>query len=223
MVLIPPDPIMDQNFGQIAFLRIWYNFQKPEEQKLLSMGLVEFDLAPLIGLDIESVSLQAYGIRADLTQPARLVDAALVQDDWLEGQVTYNTRPAWGTNASATSAVFGANRWYSWDVTSDVAAMTVSSPSAQPQTASFVLILRASQDGLEEQVLFVSREAGQNAPRLVVISNYKFVVEWWVWVTGIGVAAVLAFIIGLLVSRRRHPNSPVIIGTSSDPTQSQPT
>lgn len=215
MVMVPSNPLMDQNFGQVAFLRIWYNFLQPEEQRLLSMGLIQFDLEPLKGLEIESVSLQAYGLRSDLTQPARLVDAAIVQDDWAEEQVTYNTRPAWGTSATATSAVFGPNRWYSWDVTADVAALTIPSQSAQPTTASFVLILRASQDGDEEQVLFVSKEAGQNAPRLVVTYNYQLVVEWWVWATGIGVAALLAFIIGILVSRRTRPSAPVIIETPS--------
>lgn len=161
-----PNPVMDQNFGRINFVRVWYNAREPEQQQLLSVGLLQFDLGPLKNLEVESVILQAFALRADLTQPARLVDVAVVQDAWIENQVSFNTRPAWSANPISTVAVISAGQWYSWDVTGEVtaaAAQSTNSPSL-----SFVLGLRTSQEEQEEQVVFTSREAGQNTPRLVV-------------------------------------------------------
>ena len=206
-----PNPVMDQNFGEVAFIRVWYDATNPEERRLLSVVLLKFDLEPLKNLDVESVSLQAYSIRANLIQPTRLVDVALVVDDWSESQVTYNSRPGWNATPIATNAVFGANRWYSWDVTAAVKAAT---RSESLPSVSFIMGLRSSQLEQEEQVVFAAKETGQNIPRLVVTYSYELVIAWWIWAIGIGVAALLAFIIGVWVSRRKRPAALAEVTTS---------
>ena len=196
------NPVMDQNFGGVGFVRLWYDAKNPEERRLLSVAILKFELEPLKGLDVKSVNLEAYSIRANLIQPTRLVDVAVVRDDWSESQVTYNSRPGWNTKPIATNAVYGANRWYSWDVTPTVNAVI---RSATSPSILFVIGLRSSELEREEQVVFAAKETGLNPPRLVVTYSYELVIEWWVWAIGIGVAALLAFVIGVWVSRRRRP------------------
>ena len=205
---------MDENFGQLEFVRLWYNTLAPEDAQLLSVGLLKFDLEPLKDLDVESVSLQGYALRSDLAD-VRLVDVALVQDDWSETDVTYATRPAWSPNPIATVAVFGPDRWYSWDVTGAVTGAVVR--SSESPSVSFVLGMRRTiEEDLEEQVVFTSREAGQNTPRLLVTFEEDSTVAWWVWVVGIGAAALLAFGIGMLVARRRRPAAAALGGDSGN-------
>ena len=47
IVSAPPNPVMDENFGKIAFLRVWYKALEPEKEQLLSLGLLKFELIPL--------------------------------------------------------------------------------------------------------------------------------------------------------------------------------
>ena len=207
---------MDENFGQLEFIRLWYNTLAPEDAQLLSVGLLKFDLEPLKDLKVESASLQGYALRADLAEAPRLVDVALVREDWSETDVTYTTRPAWDRTPFATVAVFGPNQWYSWDVTSAVTSAV--SRSSESPSVSFVLGMRRTiQEDLEEQVVFISREAGQNVPRLLVtFEKDSTVVAWWMWVAEIGAAALLAFGIGMLVARRRRPAAAALGGDTGN-------
>ena len=199
----PANPVMDENFGQLDFVRLWYNTLAPEDAQLLSVGLLKFDLEPLKDLEVESASLQVYALRIDLAEAARLVDVALVRDDWSEPNVTYTTRPAYGSTPLATVTVFGPNQWYSWDVTRAVTGAIAR--STESPSISFVLgMRRSSQKGLEEQVVFTSREAGQNAPRLLVTFEKDSSAAWWPWAIGIAGAALLAFGFGVWVAQRRR-------------------
>lgn len=165
---------------------------------MVSIGLVRFDLAPVKDRAVQSATLQLFALRADLNQPARLVDLSLVTGPWEEKEATFNKRPPFTANPIATAAVYGGSRWYSWDVTESV---------VRPKEAgavSYALGLRIVEEKKEEQVIFVSREAGDRGPRLVITYTTPPSSRWYFWVGGIVGAALLAFLGGGWLARRRR-------------------
>lgn len=190
--------LRDTNYGSLDFLKNWYAWKVQGDEQLISLSLVKFDLTPIKDKEVQSVTLQLFATRADLTQAVRLVDVNLVSGAWSEKDVTFNKRPDWGLNPVALAVVYGAGGWYSWDVSGSVAAQL-----KKASEVSFVLGLRAMDAKSEEQVVFASREAGTNAPRLIVTYTASaFTVPWWVWVVGIVVVAAVAFFIGRWLTRR---------------------
>lgn len=89
---------------------------------------------------------------------------------------------------------------------------------------SYAIALRSASEENEEQVLFVSREGLDRAPRLLVTYNVSpesgiAAIIWWWWiVAGGGVATVvgLAFFVG----RRRTP-APESAKLSESPNQQE--
>ena len=106
--------------------------------------------------------MQLFARQTDLTEPARLVDVHLAQEWWAEDRVTFNIRPNWDRTPIATAAIYGADGWYSWNVTGTDTA------GARKGEVSFAIVLRTAAEESEEQVLFVSREGGGKGPRLLV-------------------------------------------------------
>src|SRR6266581_4334955 len=70
--------------------------------------------------EVRSSHLQLFAVRTDLAEAARLVDVSLAEGTWSEQQVTFNTLPQVATPPLSTAAVYGANIWYSWDLTPGV-------------------------------------------------------------------------------------------------------
>ncbi|MEE9202005.1 MAG: DNRLRE domain-containing protein [Dehalococcoidia bacterium] len=203
---VPEDPegLRDQNFGSLDFVKSWYAWKVIEEEQVVSIGLLKFDLGPVKERELTSAHLQVFALRADLAQVVRLVDVHLVDGQWSEAQVTYNTRPAWGVNPIATSAVYGAGVWYSWDVTGSVVG------KAKEGAVSYVVGLRGMEEEKEEQLVFAAREGGRNAPRLMVTYAAPTSIPWYIWAAAIGVAAVFAFLMGWWLARRRRPAAKAI-------------
>ena len=168
-----------------------------QEEQIVSIGLFKFDLAPLKDLEIESAVLQLFSVRADLAQPPRLVDLSLVSPGaWTEAEVNFTNRPSWSLNPIATTAVYGANLWYGWDVSGTIIGQ-------KETTITYALGMRL-EEKREEQVVFASHEAGRAIPRLVV--TYKpepAQLPWWIWVAAIGGAAVVAFSGAFWLARSR--------------------
>jgi hypothetical protein len=204
----PDDPqgLRDKNFGGLDFLKIWYVSQVQATEQIVSIGLVRFDLSSIKDRDVRSAHLQLFATRADLLQPARLVDVSLAEGAWTEMDANFKNLPQVSTPPLASAAVYGANVWYSWDVT----------PAAirklRDGTVTFAIGLRTLESRGEEQVIFASREAGRNAPRLVVTAAPATpAIPLIAWPIGIVVAAVLAFGAGILVARRRRaPRATVV-------------
>lgn len=206
-----PQGLRDQNFGGLDFLRLWYRAAPPPPKpegasaetpqppgvRVVSLGLLQFDLQQLKDLDVESASLQLFAQRADMAQPVRLLDVSLVSAPWRQEEVTFNKRPQWGTDPIAIAAVYSANRWYAWDVTDSVAR------GVAQGSVSYVMGLRTVEQQGEEQVVFASRETGSKGPRLVVTyAEPPTAIAWWVWAAAIAGAAALAFGGGLWLARR---------------------
>src|SRR5215471_12076159 len=163
-VAAPDDPqgLRDKNFGGLDFLKIWYANQVQANEQIVSVGLVKFDLSPLTNREIRSASLQLFAQRADLLQPVRLVDVSIADGPWTESDVTFSKLPQIANPPLASAAIYGANVWYTWDVT----------PAAIRKNAdgvvSYAIGLRTLETKGEEQVVFASSSAGRNAPRLLV-------------------------------------------------------
>ena len=194
-----PQGLRDQNYSTQDFIKIWYAWDVQATEKVISIGLYKFDLSSVKNKDIKSATLQMYATRTDLTKAVRLVDVSLVDGAWDAKTVTYNTRPTWGGSALATTAIYGAGVWYSWDVSASVLQ------KAKDGEVSYVSGLNTMDDKSEEQVLFASSQVSATAPRILVTytSSNTSLVPWWIWVIGIVVIAIIAFFIGWAVTRRK--------------------
>jgi hypothetical protein len=202
--------LREKNYGSLDFVKTWYLWnvveeggQEVEKEKVISIIYLKFDLSPIENKTIESATLQLYAKNVVLTNP-RFVQVFLVSSDWSESTINFNSKPTWGTTAIASSVVYSADYWYSWDVTGDVTS------GRQAGDIAFAVMLRDMDKGSEELVAFSSREAGANIPRLVVTyTEPGIVISWYWWVIGpivlVGLAA-LAFFGGLRVRRSRQPS-----------------
>jgi hypothetical protein len=201
-----PQGFRKQNYGSLEFLKTWYAWGVLQDERLLSVDLIKFDLTKLKGLDIESASVQLFARQTNLTQPARLVDVHVVNGKWSEQEVTYETRPQWDNAPVATSAIYGAGGWYSWNITGFAAS------AVGRGELSIAVALRSATQKNEEQVLFVAKEALDKTPRLLVTYNTRpssgiGSVDWWWWAIIAGGAVALvggAFSMGI---RRRRAGS----------------
>lgn len=197
-----PEGLRDQNFGSLDFVRTWYASKVREEEQIIAVSLVKFDLTPIMDKEVQSATLQLFALRADLSEPARLVDVHMVDGHWTEQEVTYNLRPPWAVNPVATSVIYGDGVWYSWDVSGSVER------KRKEGGLSYALGLRVVEEEKEESVAFVTKEAGRNAPRLIVTySGSSAIFPVYVWIGAIVAAAVVALGIGWFLSRwlaRRH-------------------
>src|SRR6266851_1615525 len=158
-----PQGLRDKNFGTQDFIKVWYAFQVQAQEQMLSVGLVKFDLSALADKEVRSAHLQLFAIRTDLADLARLVDVSLAEGAWSEQQVTFSSLPQIATPPLATAAVYGANVWYSWDVTPGVVR------KVRDGSMAVALGLRTLENKKEEQVVFSSSRAGRYAPRLLVM------------------------------------------------------
>jgi len=203
-VAAPDDPqaLRDKNFGGLDFLKIWYANQVQAQEQIVSVGLVKFDLGSLGDREIRSAHLQLFAQRADLLQPVRLVDVSLAEGAWSQNDVTFKTLPTISNPPLASAAIYGANVWYSWDVTPAVVR------KAKDGNVSYAIGLRTLETKGEEQVVFASSEAGRNSPRLLVtMAPAASAIPPWAIAVGIAAAALIAFAIGILLGRRRRSKS----------------
>jgi len=212
--------IRETVLGTQDFTRAWYAWNVVGSEQVFAVGLVRFDLSSVKDQSIASSHLQLYASRTSLKPQPRLVDVYLVEGTWSESAVTYNSRPPWGVNPIATTAVYGPNTWYSWDVTSAVAAT-----AKRDGYVSFAYSLRDVDAQSEEQILFAARELGANGPRLIVTYDTPPGLPVDVILGGVAGAlllVVVAFLLGRYLARHsRHapPASP----PAPDPVTDAPT
>ncbi len=194
-----PQGLRDQNFGSQDFIKVWYAWKVIKDEQAVSLGLFKFDLKPIKNRDVKSATLQLLASRVDFNQPVRLVDVSLVDGKWSEKDVTFNTRPSWGTSIIATNAVYGAGVWYSWDVTASVVQ------KAKEGEVSYATGLSTMEETKEEQVLFAAHQVTNYAPRLIVTYLAPpFTLPWWVWIAVIVVVAAMVFFISQRLPPRRR-------------------
>jgi len=194
-----PQGLREKNFGGLDFIKIWYSSQVQAQEQIVSVGLVKFDLSALKDREVRSGHLQLFAQRADLLQPVRLVDVSLADGPWTQSDVTFSKLPQITNPPLASAAVYGANVWYSWDVTPAVVR------KAKDGNVAYAIGLRTLETRGEEQVVFASSEAGRNSPRLLVtMAPVAPSVPLYALPIGIVVAALVAFGGGILLGRRRR-------------------
>src|SRR6266849_4352798 len=194
-----PQGLRTKNFGGLDVLKIWYASQVQAQEQIVSVGLVKFDLSALKDREVRSAHLQLFATRADLLQPVRMVDVSLADGQWTQADVTFNTLPQISNPPLASAAVYGANVWYSWDVTPAVVR------KVKDGNVGYAIGLRTLEAKGEEQVVFASTAAGRNAPRLLLtMAPAASSIPLYALPVGIVAAALLAFTGGVLLGRRRR-------------------
>jgi hypothetical protein len=134
-----------------------------------------------------------------------LVDVSVADANWSQSGVTFNTLPQITNPPVASAAVYGANVWYSWDITPAVIS------KSKDGVVGLAIGLRTLENKGEEQVVFASSDAGRNAPRLLVtMAPVAPSVPLYALPAGVVAAALLAFGGGLLIGRRRRARRPVL-------------
>ena len=171
-----------------------------ETGKAISVVYLKFALTQLEDKDIESVMLQLYPTTLSILEP-RYVQAYLVSSEWEEATLTYNTAPAWGDTAIATTTLYQAEQWYGWDVTGSVL------DAGEDGQVSLAVMFRDMTENSQEAAVFPSRESGENAARLLVTyTESGFAWYWWV-IGGVALLVLLAaaFYFGMKLMQRRQP------------------
>ena len=210
-----PQGLRDKNFGGLDFLKIWYANQVQSTEQVVSVGLVKFDISSLANREVRSASLQLFAQRADLLQPVRLVDVSVADGPWTQSDVTFNKLPQITAPPLASTAVYGANVWYTWDVTPAVLRTNTVG------TVSYAIGLRTLEQKGEEQVVFASTSAGRNAPRMLVtmapVAPSVPPLYLAIGAVILILLAVAAFAGGMLMGRRRRARRAVAAGVGAVP------
>ena len=186
-----------KNFSTQDFINVWYQWNVQATEKDISVGLVQFDISSLKNKDIKSATLQMFVTSDTLSEPARLVDISLVTDKFDPKTVTFNNKPNWSATGIASSVVYGAGVWSSWDVTASVIS------GAKSGTVAYAAGLDTMSDKTQEQVMFASNNVAASAPRLLVTyASTSSGFPIWFWIALIVVIALIAFFAGWMITRR---------------------
>lgn len=117
---------------------------------------------------VTNVKIRLYGGLTDNRSSNTPVTAsAVATTSWTESTLTWNNKPAAGTTLATTTIPDSIPRYYTWDVTSYVLA----EKAAGRHTVSFAIAATAATTPI---LSFNSKEAGSNAPQLVVTHNSSF-------------------------------------------------
>ena len=186
-----------KNFSTQDFINVWYQWDVQATENDISVGLVQFDISSLKNKDIKSATLQMFVTSDTLSEPARLVDISLVTDKFDPKTVNFNNKPNWSATGIASSVVYGAGVWSSWDVTASVIS------GAKSGTVAYAAGLDTMSDKTQEQVMFASNNVAASAPRLLVTyASTSSGFPIWFWIALIVVIALIAFFAGWMITRR---------------------
>jgi len=153
------------NTGEFEFLKTWYawNVTNAENMKIISFAYLKFDLSELTQDQIASAKLKMYAQNVTLAGGPIMVDVhASSAAPWMETTLIYPDAPAFHPNPTDGVLVSIPN-WYEWEVTSAVKEKAGSD-------LTLALLLREVQNGLEEQVVFTSKDSEENSlsPKLII-------------------------------------------------------
>lgn len=185
------------NFGGLKFLKTWYAWNVTGEgEKVFAIIYLKFNL-PTSASRIKEAVLELFAQRVDITDAFRPVDVHLVdlEDGWSEQELNFSNAPSFERVPSSTTYVSESGRWYGWDVTAIVRERVGSN-------VTFLVTLRSLYLNEEEQVVFVSKEAQENRPKLSI--TYVEEAPWFIsvqswWYLIVIVASITT---GLYVARR---------------------
>jgi hypothetical protein len=181
--------LAERNLGSLDFVKTWYAWKVLKDEKAASFVYLKFDISVLKGRNVEWAALQLYVRSADTT----FVSAHLVRGDWSELIINYNNAPPFEREAITVTPIYEGERWYTWGL-DEVLAEEIEQGATK---FSLALMQVEMVEGSEMQVVFDSREAGSNIPRLVVVysdtSSFPFV---WIFIgSGILLALGVAFVV----------------------------
>ena len=151
------------NTGNFKFLKVWYawNVTGAQDNKIVSLAYLNFDLSALNPDQITSAKLKMYAQNTTLTGVSRLVDVHVANMiSWKESSLIYRDAPTFSANKTASVSVSDTG-WYEWDLTKTVKEKAGSN-------ITVVVLLQKLLNNREEQVVFTSKEADDRSlrPRL---------------------------------------------------------
>ena len=154
------------NTGDLDFLKIWYaNNVTKNQEKIISIGYLKFDLSDLNAENISSAELKMQPFVINKKAAILPVDVFLVaSDDWSESAINFTNRQLFFNQVVDSTEISDTGKWHSWNVTDVVKQNT------KPQI-SFALLIRYLYDNSEEQSAFYSKDVAekQNAPYLEIV------------------------------------------------------
>jgi uncharacterized delta-60 repeat protein len=148
----------NSNFGGVSDLE-----SKKNTTGTNRLSYLKFDLSSLNPATIGTVSLKLFG-ELNNTNQTNVATSVFGSNNttWGENTITWNNKPATTGGALATTTIVNNTpQWYSWDIT----AYVKSQLAAGHKTITLVLQNGGTSDPF---ATFASKEAGVNAPQLVV-------------------------------------------------------
>ena len=159
------DGLRALNTGELDFLKIWYvNNVTANQEKIISIGYIRFDLSDLNAENISSAELKMQSFLINKKNTIQPLDVFLVtSDDWSESKINFNNGPKFFSKVIDSTEISDTGKWYSWNVTDVV------KQNAESQI-SLAIIPRQFYNNNEEQFVFYSKDVAekQNAPYLEI-------------------------------------------------------
>jgi len=191
------------NTGNLTFLKVWYSWNVNDAgNKILSIAYLNFDLSGLSRDQINAARLDMYAQQVKLTAASRAVSVYVASiSPWKESTLTYQNKPSFSTNATATASV-SLTGWYGWDITS-------AAKEKAGSKLTLVVLLPDIMNKNEEIVGFTSKEGDPaHAPRLVIDTSAGQGLlgsDYSIRILGAGITlAVGGGLVGFILYRRRN-------------------
>jgi len=116
------DGLQQLHTGDLEFLKLWYAWNVTENQeRIITVVYLKFDLTEVDPEEVEGAELNMQSFITRITNVSRGVDIVKVpSNDWNETAITFQDRPVYPANATASSRVSIDNNWFSWNLTESV-------------------------------------------------------------------------------------------------------
>jgi endoglucanase len=112
---------------------------------------------------VSSVKLELFGGLSGKPDNVQVSAYAVSNTTWTETGLTWNNKPPAGSLLRTTTVVNSTTGWYEWDITSYVQSEIAAGRGV-------ISIVLRNPTTTSNQVIFNSREATTNKPKLVVVT-----------------------------------------------------
>ena len=150
--------------GEKDFLKVWYAWNATQgNEKIITANLLKFDLSEVDVEKINHAKLKLKPFIVMTEEPREVTVFKISNNTWTESSLSWNTGPSFGPEKSYNFLVSESDKWYEIDVTDSI------KENSETQI-SFVLTMKTLYPGLEEQIVFHSKESiiPENSPYIEI-------------------------------------------------------